>query len=522
MKRAILYIRVSTDEQADKGYSQRDQDERLRRYCNNQNIQIDKVVFEDHSAKSFKRPEWERLLLGVKKRTERPDYILFTKWDRFSRNAGDAYQMINLLNGLGIEPQAVEQPLDLSVPENKMMLAIYLAAPEVENDRRALNTFYGMRRAKKEGRVLGMAPFGYINRTTENGKKYIAIKQPEASNMQWAFKEMAKGILAADQVRQAINKRGKKISKSAFHVSLRNAVYCGKVFIQKHKDEEAHFVQGQHEPLISEALFYKVQDIIDGNIRQKRPQTKILSDDNLPLRGFLVCPDCGRNLTGSASKGSKGGYYYYYHCIPKCGFRKSAVKANQIFQDNLGKYDFPVVIQDILHDVMMLNYKSFGSVFDNRRDAIALEIDRFNTKLSKARNLLFDEKLDADDYREIKDECKKNIETLEEELSSLMSEQKNLNIKRNLEDALHMLSKLSSVYKEGDIETRRQIIGSIYPEKLLFDGSTYRTPRINVIAQSVLLINNALGDKKNRTNKSLSYLSGLVARTGVEPVTSGL
>jgi site-specific DNA recombinase len=52
----------------------------------------------------------------------------FTKWDRFSRNAGDAYQMINILRKVGVEPQAIEQPLDLSVPENKMMLAFYLAA----------------------------------------------------------------------------------------------------------------------------------------------------------------------------------------------------------------------------------------------------------------------------------------------------------------------------------------------------------------------------------------------------------
>jgi site-specific DNA recombinase len=144
---------------------------------------------------------------------------------------------------------------------------------------------------------------GYINRTKEDGKKYIAIKEPEGSNIQWAFNEIGKGVLAADQVRQAIVKRGKNISRSAFDVALRNTVYCGKVFIQKHKDEEAHSVKGQHDPLISEALFYKVQEIIDGNIRQVRPQTKIISDDNLPLRGFLICPDCGRNLTGSASKG---------------------------------------------------------------------------------------------------------------------------------------------------------------------------------------------------------------------------
>jgi site-specific DNA recombinase len=60
------------------------------------------------------------------------DLLLFTKWDRFSRNAGDAYQMINMLRKLAIYPQAIEQPLDLTIPENKMMLAFYLAAPKVE------------------------------------------------------------------------------------------------------------------------------------------------------------------------------------------------------------------------------------------------------------------------------------------------------------------------------------------------------------------------------------------------------
>lgn len=78
------------------------------------------------------------------------DLILFTKWDRFSRNASDAYLMISALRKLGVEPMAIEQPLDTTIPENKMMLAVYLTAPEIENDRRALNTFYGIRQAKKK------------------------------------------------------------------------------------------------------------------------------------------------------------------------------------------------------------------------------------------------------------------------------------------------------------------------------------------------------------------------------------
>lgn len=110
------------------------------------------VIYEDFSAKTFQRPAWTQLLVQYKRAKKRSvDLLLFTKWDRFSRNAGDAYQMINILRKLGTYPQAIEQPLDLSIPENKMMLAFYLAAPELENDRRALNTFHGMRRARKEG-----------------------------------------------------------------------------------------------------------------------------------------------------------------------------------------------------------------------------------------------------------------------------------------------------------------------------------------------------------------------------------
>ncbi len=43
--------------------------------------------------------------------------------------------MTSTLRKFGVEPQAIEQPPDLSIPKNKMMLASYLEAPEVENDR---------------------------------------------------------------------------------------------------------------------------------------------------------------------------------------------------------------------------------------------------------------------------------------------------------------------------------------------------------------------------------------------------
>jgi hypothetical protein len=92
----------------------------------------------------------------------------------------------------------------------------------------------------------------------------------------------------------------------------------GKIFIPKFKDNESPLVQGQHEPLISEALFYEVQDVLDSRKRKERPNTKIVSQDNLPSREFLTCPKCIRILAGSASKG-KYNLYYYYHCVSSFG-----------------------------------------------------------------------------------------------------------------------------------------------------------------------------------------------------------
>lgn len=135
-KKAFLYIRVSTDEQADKGYSLKHQEERLRSYCQFQKIEVAGLYKDDHSAKTFERPAFQQMLAFLKKNKKSADLLLFTKWDRFSRNAADAYGMINTLNGLGMEPQAIEQPLDLSIPENKIMLAFYLTAPYVVNEQK--------------------------------------------------------------------------------------------------------------------------------------------------------------------------------------------------------------------------------------------------------------------------------------------------------------------------------------------------------------------------------------------------
>ncbi|AZB11940.1 recombinase family protein [Chryseobacterium sp. G0162] len=518
MSNVALYIRVSTDEQADRGYSQRDQEERLKRYCETNNLKIDNLIFEDHSAKNFNRPGWNELLIYLKKKKSKIDKVLFTKWDRFSRNAGDAYQMIGILKKLGVEVQAIEQPLDLFIPENKMMLAIYLAAPEVENDRRALNTFYGMRRAKKEGRWMASAPFGYINKITEDGKyKFIEPKEPEASIIRYLFNEIAKGIEAPETIRRQLSEKGVKIlSNQAFHVAIRNPVYCGKIFIKKYRDEEAHYVKSLHAPLISETLFNKVQLILEGNKRKTRKYIKFSSADIFPLRGFLICPKCGKNLTASGSKGSQK-VYYYYHCKSFCGFRQSAELTNNLFVEELKKYEFLPSVQKILQNILLTAYKKYNNKAGDRRKRIISEIETYNAKIALARDKLLAEKIEDDDYMIIKAQSKQKIEILENELHSCLVATRNPEkVDDRLNKALSVISNLSLLYQSSSVEAKRKIISSIYPENLEFTGIEYRTTRVNSVLRSISLVTNGLGSINNKKNDQKTANPCLVAPPRIE------
>jgi len=509
MKIADLYIRVSTDEQADKGYSQRSQEEMLRKYCDIKNIQVRQVIYEDHSAKTFNRPEWNKYLLSLKKNKGVADLVLFIKWDRFSRNAGDAYQMISILRKQGIEPQAIEQPLDLSIPENKMMLAFYLAAPEVENDRRALNTFFGMRRAKKEGRYMGTAPSGYVNKVSEGGKKYITLKEPQAGTMKWVFEKLADGSYNAEALYKLAKGKGITCSKSNFWMNIRNPLYCGKIFIPKFKDEEAHFVKGQHEPLVSEGLFYQVQDVLDG--RKRRYQHGAVAESILPLRGYLICPECNKLLTGSKSKGRHQDYFYY-HCYAGCKCRFRAENVNQLFARELRKY-VPRPEMEPLYKTALAEawYGQTTHLRDDKKETLA-EIKELENRMAYTRELLATQKIDPEDYRKMKAEFTGKLERLEAKLSVFSDT--TTNIDKLLDQGVANLFRLDQIYEKGNMQQKKAVIGSMYPEKLTFDGFLVRTARVNEVARLIFNMDAAFrGNKKGQKSEN-TPLSCLVTPSG--------
>ncbi|MEO6830930.1 MAG: recombinase family protein [Chitinophagaceae bacterium] len=515
-RKAIIYYRVSTDEQAD-GYSLLHQEERLRNYCELNNILVVGAYREDHSAKTFERPEFKKLLTVFKKKTGMADLLLFTKWDRFSRNAGDAYGMINQLKKMSIDPQAIEQPLNLDIPENKMMLAFYLAAPEVENDRRALNVIVGMRRGRKDGRWLGMAPKGYINTRDEQKKPIIEPNTKTAPVVQWVFEELAKGVWEAESLRKEANKKGLIVSNSQFYQLIRNKVYCGKVYICAWKEEPEQWVKGIHTPIISESLFYEVQDVLTG--KKRVTVARGTSDDSLPLRGFLVCKCCGRPLTGSAAKGN-GGSYYYYHCqkATKCKERFRATVAHEVFELQLAKISAKPEILDLYHAILSDIFKKNGVNKGKQVKEVSAEIEKLKLRIANAQSLMLDGEITAIEYREIKTGLFPKVEGLERKKVSLQSNDEDY--QRYIDGGFAVLKNLPKAFRDADLRQKQHLIGSIFPEKLVFEEKSYRTVEANVILELIALPSKAFGIRKKELASDYAGQPYLVGKTGFEPATS--
>lgn len=73
------------------------------------------------------------------------------------------------------------------------------------------------------------------------------------------------------------------------------------------------------------------------------------------------------------------------------------------------------------------------------------------------------------------------------------------------------MSRLVTLYEEGAITEKRRIISSIFPEKLVFDGSTYRTKRLNEAVRLICLLDDRFRQIPNRKSVADERLSGLVA-----------
>ena len=510
MKNVVIYKRVSTDEQAEHGFSLDAQEEKVTKYCSANGIRVLKVFSEDYSAwKGFDRPAYNELKTFLKANKGKVDGVLFTQWSRFSRDITESYNEIKRLREMGVQPNAIEQRIDFSIPENQYLLAIYLAAPQVENDRLSDRTKVGMNQALKQGRWLWKAPFGYVNNKVT---KLIEIDEKAAPLVIEAFGIMEKGLLTAEEVRRRLQLNGMPLTKQAFLTMLQNKIYIGKIVVPAFKDEPEQIVNGLHKAIIDPETFEKVQYVMNGKKKSYKGITKCTET---PLVGLLYCPICNRPMTGSGSKGN-GGVYHYYHCQRAygCSNSFSAQIANPIFTNYIGTFQPQSEEIELYLMVLEEEFKNGGADRESEKIRLRNEIGRLEESLNNAAVKNINGVIDDDRYMKVKNDLeakKTEFQVRLDSLNALPPEFSNY-----VQNSTALASNLIDYYGGVTSDIQKKLAGSIITGKLYFDNKTYRTTKINEAIEAMLSMSKGLN--KNCSAKNAKQ-SSVAPPVGLEPTT---
>ena len=306
--RAVAYVRESTEEQG-KGFSPDAQREAIRRFANENELELVDDYTDFHSGwkHADARTEFQRLMADAAER--RFDVVLVYHTSRFARNQSEARRYKALLRDrLGIRVVSVTQPIgdDPSDPSFFLAESIHEMFDEYYSVSLSFWTRTGLREKARQGHLVGSLPWGYV-RDRDSG---LAVPDSERAELvRQLFERYTTGHESDRSLAEWLNARGARTAKArAFgkdtvREMLVNAAYCGYVCGLRSKDRS---VRGLHEPLVSEELFDRVQEIRAWRTRVLKPGKP--SEDYL-LRKLLYCERCGARMHGT--RGSRAGVRRY-------------------------------------------------------------------------------------------------------------------------------------------------------------------------------------------------------------------
>jgi DNA invertase Pin-like site-specific DNA recombinase len=495
---AIIYTRVSTAEQAEGGYSLKSQEELCIDYAKRNNYDVLKVFIEKgESAKTANRTELKNMLEYSRINKNKIDALIIYKIDRLSRDTIDALTIMSKLKGYGIVLKSVTEPIDNSAV-GSFLARFFSSNSELDNDIRSERARLGMRQAVLSGRWLWNAPLGYIFKY-ENLKSYL-IPSDKADIIRKIFKEFVSGKKQFE-ICNELKLSGIKISKQHLNEILKNYLYIGKI---KTKSTDYKPVDGIHKPIIDDITFYKAQEILN----PKSEHTyNIKYQNEFPLKRFLKCPYCNRNLAGSYSTGRHKKKYPYYHCVTKgCLYKPiRADYAEYLFVGYLKSFEMQ---EDVIEKIFS-NAKSYleGNQQENKNiiSNLKRDITIFEEKKTKIEDLAIDGFFDKDTY--LKKISEVNSQIIAKKLQ--LSDYKNgiVDIDQLVDYGKRFVCNLSSFWLNLEMGRKRVLQEILFPEGLQLENNQFRTAKISPILRLIQ-------EQNDLKNDGVSIMAG---HRGFEP-----
>lgn len=467
-----FYIRLSREDKRGKDESESITNQRLiltdfleQQDDDDEYVFVDEYVDDGVSGTTDEeRENFLRLLADIQK--GKINCVIVKNLARSFRNNGDQSYYLgdwfprNDVRFISLYQQPIDTYKD---PQNAQNIAVPVQG--VLNEEHARGTSESVRRTFDKKREKGLhigsfAAYGY--QKDPEDKNALVIDEEAAEHVKsifvWFLEGMSKnaivrklnesGILCPAAYKKSKGMKYKNPNAEggnplwcAMSVTniLKNRIYVGdmvqgryriksyKIHVQETVPEDEWFiVENTHEPIISREVFAHVQELLKKDTRTAPEQKSLYL-----FSGFLRCADCGKAMTRSKVRGN-----VYYHCRTykdqsKTACTKHTIKHNHLEQAVLYAIRQQIYIAVSFSDIVSrINTAPLQKSQSIRLNELIAAKEKELSKISRYNQSIYQDWKDGDithkDYRQLKEDYERQIETINEVLCNLQEEKAEL------------------------------------------------------------------------------------------------
>lgn len=310
MTRALGYIRVSTGQQAEEGYSLAAQAHELRRWAQYQRLDLVEPPFEDAgiSGRHNLRPGLEAMLGQLQPGDTVATYAL----SRLARGgAVQTLALVERIQSAGARLVLLKEQLDSATPTGRLLLVILAELALMESEQMRERSELGRLQAAREGRLpQGDQSLPYGLGTDDEGHPVwdpqlaATVRRAYELRLTHALRPLARQL---EQEGRAPRRGGERWDESVLAAMLRNPAYKGELIYRRDRERIVIPVP----PLVSQDTWERVQVKGQGYRAHRNPE-------RFPLTSRVVCT-CGTALQGQSPPRSRPTFkgHRYYVCLPE-------------------------------------------------------------------------------------------------------------------------------------------------------------------------------------------------------------
>lgn len=470
--KAVIFARVSTQEQEQDGHSIDAQIAKLRDYCVRHDLTVIKEFEVVESSTRGERPEFYKMIDFVK-RQKGTIALVCDKVDRLQRS----FTELPVLDKLRRENKLSLHFLDIGKLDreaNSQQISFYQMSVVMANaytNAISDNVKRSIIHKLNNGECIQRAPVGYLNLRDKDGKSTVIIDKSRAHLIQEMFTLYATGTVSLNDLAKFAKEKGltnscgksaikKPLAKNVIAELLKNPFYYGEMFVKKYGKLFPH----KYEPLISKVLFAECQKVTQKrSLSNNRFQALQNTKKDFVFKGLIKCAVTGRTVSSDRKEDKTNKNTYLIAWDPNDSNKKIFVPESLILNEVAEVFRAISVPHDILLEVTDRLQQSHEAEKEYHAIKVAQlkkDEETIKNKINRLLDLYLEKGISEIVYTEKNADLEAQLASVRLDIES--HEAADTNFKQTLVTAFKLANKAVQLFESSKINEKRELINFLF------------------------------------------------------------